>query len=223
METGYEGKADPDGDGEREGYALLPVHKMELFHCPERTAQGSKRFLGYVQNTMNPDGPLDSGLWDAPVTIKPSSYRRPAEVAFMIDAEREDIVVEGEHNVNTNDAGPSVRAARKNFYEAIETNSLQPIKQGGGIDIMDLRTGSHLPQGKVGSSGKVNTWDPDEVALRRGARQLHLNRFTNGMFMDGHGAGIQAVKHGTDVENYAYWLRIMGVRDYMAAAAAPIK
>ena len=43
---------------------------------------------------------------------------------------------------------------------------------------------------------------------------MHLNRFTNAVFFDGHGGSLQrAPKDLPDVDKYAIWLRRYGVQD----------
>jgi len=78
---------------------------------------------------------------------------------------------------------------------------------------MDVWRGAHLPEGK-----KLINID-DRPGPRRVAREMHLNRFTNAAFFDGHAEGIQLANRKLPdgspdhVANYAYWLRLFGVKN----------
>jgi prepilin-type processing-associated H-X9-DG protein len=122
-----------------------------------------------------------------------------------MDAERE------EKNLSFGGA-PSLREARVNYYDRSAGN--------GSIGVMDAWRGAHLPEGKVVSGTSNGPWNTsDAPGYRRVARKLHLNRWTNGAFLDGH-AEAMLLAHRTKRDgsqdhtaNYAYWLRIFGVED----------
>ena len=190
----------------------LRVDKMPIFHCPERVRMLSDPFMDYVINAMDPRGPWNAGtmpillpLWHSVDLSDPSmgglcklaTYKWPSEVVFVCDAAREDRVVPfGSHP-----GYPSVKDAHDNWRAGV----------GPGIDCMDVWKGGHLPQGKVVGTTGINT--DDGVGPRRAARKMHLKRFTNATFMDGHSAGVQLANEPTHVGNYAYWLRLFGVRN----------
>ena len=192
----------------------FPVDKLEVFHCPERKVFNAKPFLDYVHNTLDPNS---KGNWSNPQqTISIDEFRYPADIAFITDAEREDRVNQQvQHSDGSGDgfgdAHPTVRAAALEWYD----HGALPGSDAG-IDIMDIRNGLQLPQGPAPYNQSDKPGDPNSI--RRVARKLHMNRFTNTMFFDGHAAGIQLKTDGTAVQQYAYWLRIFGVKDYLTAA-----
>ena len=75
--------------------------------------------------------------------------------------------------------GPSTRDGRENWYEWKRTGNINMIAVYGGLDIMDVRLGAHLPEGK-------NYNLDDGKGERRAARKMHLKRFTDALFMDSH-------------------------------------
>ena len=207
----------------------VPVDKMDVFQCPERERYQPRSWLGYVHNTLHPEGPASDGNWTPDLPdgggrrtrswIRIGEYRRSAEVIFIMDAEREDMVNTSEDPASgggTNTPGtalPTVRISRIEWEK--------PNHGAYGTDVMDVRTGGHVPQGK-GNNPLYNINDEPAIGLRRAGRRIHLKRFTNSMFLDGHATGVQLWDSEDHEENYAYWLRLCGVRDYRTAAAAPI-
>lgn len=201
------------------GYMVnrLRVGEIEILHCPERLLTLDSPFMDYVVNAMDPEGPRSGaanmgygtpnplGEWPqlyhfrevTAARCKLSMYRNLSDVVYVIDAEREDR--------NTGSLGANSLAQARHNYR---TN---PAAEWMGI--MDAWRGLHLPQ------GKGNTNINDAPGPRRVARSMHLKRFTNAVFMDGHAANIPlaqrylssgAIDH---VAQYAYWLRLFGVRD----------
>lgn len=214
-ENGIKRLADADGDGIPEGYTMLNWGSLGFFQCPERSAANGVPFLDYVHNVLDPDGPDVAGNWIENKQVDLNTYRRPADVAFILDAEKED------NNIGnpTGPSGPALKGARLNTEEGINAilHGGSATGHAGGIDIFDIRTGSHVPQGK----GNVNV--DDTPGFRRAARKMHLNRFTNTMFLDGHASGLQLFNRDSRQQEYADWLRLFGVRDYQRAASRPIK
>jgi len=205
------------------GYKVnqLKVGQIEILHCPERMLTLDYPFIDYVVNAMDPDGPRvggdsgtpnPSGEWPQLSHFRPetaarcrvSIYRSPSDVVYLVDAEREDR--------NTPSIGAnSLAAARYNYLHA-------PASEWMGI--MDVWRGLHVPQGK----NNVNT--TDAAGPRRAARAIHLGRFTNAAFMDGHGGGVSlanrrlASGQPDHVSQYAYWLKLFGVKEAASIAAA---
>jgi prepilin-type N-terminal cleavage/methylation domain-containing protein/prepilin-type processing-associated H-X9-DG protein len=209
----------------------LRVDKLEIFHDPERMADGSAPWLGYVVNAFNPDcvrgdeGGTPNVLWPQ-VDIskgggtKIDKYPRPADVVCIACAESERLL----KNTPTNGwSNPLV--ARMNWEQCLQQGLISdPSKAsqlistltglGGGIDVMDSWMGAQLPQGK-----SLNTDDSPNQPYRRVARKLHLNRFTNAVFMDGHAASIPLERRATNLDNYLVWLRRFGLsKDALAQA-----
>jgi prepilin-type N-terminal cleavage/methylation domain-containing protein/prepilin-type processing-associated H-X9-DG protein len=202
----------------------LRVDKLEIFQDPERVAGGSGLWLGYVVNAFNPDlvrGPEGGNpdvLWPqvnlSNGGIKIDRYPRPADVISIVCAESERML----KNVPT-DGWSNPLIARRNWEqclgEGLITNLTDDGRKalnsrmaalGGGIDTMDAWMGAQLPQGKT-----LNLDDSPNQPYRRVARKLHLNRFTNAVFMDGHAAAIPLENRGSNLENYLAWLRKFGL------------
>lgn len=202
----------------------LQVHTMPIFHCPERLATMPAPFLDYLVNSMDPRGPTTndkpdpSGTWEQLYHTSPlakiSVYPRASDVIYLADAEREDKNV-AFTVLNT----VTLAKAREGYYRYLSGGGYGD----GAIGVMDVWKGAHMPQGKaVNTSGYCNT--SDAPGYRRVARKMHLNRFTNASFMDGHAASVPVVeRRGSDgqpgVANYAYWLRLFGVQDAATVAA----
>jgi len=195
----------------------VPVDKMKAFHCPDREGHQQYPFLDYVHNTLHPDSPSPiQGFWSKDDNNRDYDrtwikidhwYKQPANVIFIADAEREDRVDTTNDGPNRKGAWPTVKGAREEWYGDREY----------GIDVMDVRHGAHLPQGKNG----VNVSDAKDV--RRVARKMHLNNHTNAVFYDRHAKGMKLVDYGNDANgqnlNFAHWLRLYGIRDPVAKAA----
>jgi len=201
----------------------LRVDQLEIFHDPERTADGSEPWLGYVVNAFNPDcvrgteGGVPNVLWPQVdlakgAGVKIDRYPRPADVISIVCAESERLL-------NATGAGgwSNPRKARINwqqcFREGLVTDPakrdqliLKISQLNGGLDVMDAWMGAQLPQGKT-----LNLDDRPDQAYRRVDRKLHLNRFTNAVFMDGHAAGIPFENRGSNMDNYLAWLRKFGL------------
>ncbi len=200
----------------------VPVDKMAVFHCPEREKHQPRPFLDYVHNVLHPDGPASNGDWTPDLGdgsertrdwIRVDGYRFPANVIFIMDAEREDKVnpETGLAGTNGNWALPTVKGARVAYEDP---------SHPAGVDIMDIRHGAHVPEGR----GGINPSDSEatDQAWRRAGRKIHLNRFANAWFLDGHCAGVQMANRGNEVLNYEYWLRLFGLTKPEEAASVAI-
>jgi prepilin-type N-terminal cleavage/methylation domain-containing protein/prepilin-type processing-associated H-X9-DG protein len=189
----------------------IRVDQIELYQCPERTATGSKPFLGYVSNSMNPDGPEGSD-WrplDGVVKIE-SRYKMPANVIYIACAETESRGWDGMNSLGY--LGPL--GARKNWEQAVAAGKLDQDKTalaaylqplGGGLDCMDVWRGAQLPQYKAATNPVAG--NPN----RRVAFQLHMNRFVNCVFYDGHAGPVPAENRATWQANHQVWLQKFGL------------
>lgn len=208
--------ADPAAPDVPGRYAVnrLRVDQMQVFHCPQRSSELSAPWLDYLVNAL--PSVWDGGFDQVMYSNVSREYPRPSEVIYLADANHESKVAE----VTQEPTGggrdrydnPSVRMAHINWRLGHETSD--PSHWGrGGIDVMDVWLGGHLPEGKTG----INT--DDGIGPRRVARKMHLDRFTNAAFFDGHARGVQLANRRLDsgapdhIANYAYWLRLFGVRD----------
>jgi len=197
----------------------MRVDRMEIFHCPERSTRLNPRFMDYLVNAISETGEGEivhtSPQNRAQCLI--SSFKYPAQVFYIADVERE--------LPNATVANSCTLAQmRTNFHEAHRayeaTGNLDVFLNTLAIDCMDVWMGNMLPQGYNG----VNT--PGGAAPRRMALQMHLNRFTNAAFYDGHAGGIPAANYKNingqpdHKRNYIYWLRLAGVEDPEEAATS---
>jgi prepilin-type processing-associated H-X9-DG protein len=156
---------------------------------------------------MDPEGPSGSPVeWQPQRTVDLNGYRRPGEVIFIMDAELED--KNKRATGSRGNAHASLREARQNTEMGLNavrngTSSTLP----GGADVMDMRAGNHLPQGKA----PYNV--DDSPGERRGGQKVHLNSSSNAMFLDGHADRVRPFTFANPIDNYEGWLRRMGIRD----------
>lgn len=199
----------------------LRVAEIEVLHCPERMLSMDYPFLDYVVSSMDTDGPRSGGETGTPnptgewyqvyhfqastaSRCRTNTYRSPGEVVYLLDAEREDR--------NTASVGAISLAEAHQNYRSSQTTEWW-------MGVMDVWRGLHVPQGK----NNVNI--SDAPGPRRAARNMHLGRFTNAVFMDGHAAGVPlaqrtlATGQPDHVAQYAYWLRLFGVKNAATIAA----
>jgi prepilin-type processing-associated H-X9-DG protein len=184
---------------------VAPVDRSGVFQCPQRESGQPGPFLGYVANAMNPRGPAPDGAWVKASSLRSDAYKRPSGTIYLADAEREDMVV----HIAGHPGGDTVKDAHDNWRQGLLSRPT--------IGAMTVWTGSHLPEGK----DCVNV--TEEPGVRRVARKLHMSRFTNAGFIDGHAAGLPPGGWPLDENNYGVWLQRFGVRDVDAARAAPIQ
>ncbi len=182
----------------------LQVDKWASFQCPERVKMLPFPFVDYVVNALAPDGPDPDEGWLEQKYTKLASIKRPAEWVYILDAAREDKNVGGGSDV-------TLQEGRENWKSgAWQTGA-------NGIDAMDVWIADQLPQGM----GTTNV--SDEPGPRRVARKMHLNRFTNGGFLDGHSMKLPLENRASDAENYCVWLRRFGVRKVDPANPPPLE
>lgn len=184
----------------------MPIDKMDIFHCPERSRTMPRLFLDYSVNALNRVGPVDSlgrpnpsaGMWVEQKYGKITQYKFPARVVYLADAEKEGVA-------NPND-GDSLRAVRLNWEEGRCPTSANPNQTAAGIDAYDVYAGSYLAETPQRNPSNSNT------GPRRVARRMHLDRYTNAVFYDGHAAGMDLANSSlNDSMKYATWLQRYGV------------
>lgn len=180
-----------------ENVNLLRVEDRPLYQCPERARTQPDPFVDYVINALDPEGPRISRSnqreWIENEWIRMTDYKRPSDVVLITDAVHLDQCKD-----------PDYLNAYDNYHTLDWTDpSVQNDLTKVGLDTTDVRNGAHLPEG-------------NKVVLEpkwRVAREMHLKRFTNTGFMDGHAGPLQlAPKNLPNVEKYAIWLRRFGVK-----------
>lgn len=191
--------------GVRSINGVTPVDKIGAFHCAEREMDQATPFLDYVANSMDSAGPDSYGNWTRASAMRVDRVRRPARTIYLADAERERLTV----HIAGHPGGATVADARMAWL-ADKTSQ-------AALDTMTVWTGSHLPEGK----DCVN--DLDIPGVRRVGRKLHLGRFTNSGFMDGHAASFPPANWPNAADNYGVWLSAFGVRDAAVAKLLPIQ
>jgi prepilin-type processing-associated H-X9-DG protein len=184
----------------------LRVDLMPVLHCPERVQELSFPFLDYLVNAMPSIAPAPGAEWGQVAESKVDAYKRPSEVIYVCDAEKE--------SKNEGGVDPLLKDARQNWKAGHEYWPENPAQADaewgkGAICVMDVWRGMHLPQGNGAGNWNVT----DAPGPRRVARKTHLDRFTNAAFFDGHAEGVSAIDLGDDRSNYAYWLKLFGVND----------
>lgn len=186
---------------------LLRVEKRPVYQCPERERTQPRPFADYVINALDPEGrrrnQYGQVAWNEVKWIRLGSHKRASDVVLMADAVRFD---------QTKD--PDLLNGYKNYYELDWTDENNWKDINVGIDTLDVRMGAHLPEyPKVVAAPKY-----------RVAREMHLKRFTNIGFMDGHAAGLQlAPKTAPNAEKYGLWLRRFGVKNWKDMMTEPIE
>jgi len=184
----------------------LPFDKMEIFHCPERRQVNGVAFMDYTVNALDENGPVNNA-WREVKYSNIDAYRRASDVIYNADAEIE------ERNSDPPDDSLHLfreRWANKEATCSVQTSSLVP-----GADAMDIWRGRHLPENSLNYS---NAPGP-----RRVARQLHLGRFTNANFFDGHAASLTLAPETLDhYGKYAVWLRRYGVKNVDGVKYMPL-
>lgn len=195
--------------GDRARYRFvndLPFDKMEIFHCPERRQSSGIAFMDYTVNALDENGPVDN-LWREVKFSNIDAYRRASDVVYNSDAETE--------QNNSDPPNDSLHIFRERWATKQATCSAQTSSLVSGVDAMDTWRGRHLPESSVNNS---NAPGP-----RRVARQMHLNRFTNANFFDGHAAPLTLAPEGLDhYGKYAVWLRRYGVKNVDGVKYTPL-
>ncbi len=199
--------------GEKANYTninQLNVERFEPFHCPERTLQLPHAFVDYVVNALLAVPNASGGpAWTEAKYGRMSEFKRPGSVIYLLDAERE--------SRNTAGRFLSLQTARLNWKEGKWRLYQEDPEEYRAVDGMDVYLGEHLPQGYGGP--EFNT--SDAPGRRRVARNMHMARWTNAGFLDGHAEGLQ-LEHregpfngynDSPNGNYAAWLRRFGVKE----------
>ncbi len=186
---------------------LLRVEKRPVYQCPEREQKIPKPYVDYVINALDSRGrqpSKDTGqvVWNEVEWINIGAYKRASDVVLMTDYVLFD---------QTKDA--DTLASYDNYYNQ-NWNDPSVCQTYLGLDTTDVWKGAHLPEYPKASA----------TPKYRVAREMHLQRFTNCGFMDGHAAGLQlAPKQWAAIDKYKLWLRRFGVKDVNTVAAQPIE
>jgi prepilin-type N-terminal cleavage/methylation domain-containing protein len=174
----------------------MKFDRMPIFHCPERVNSQDMPWLDYSVNALSPDG-HNGTEWPEVKYSNISSVKRPTDVVYLGDLEKEAI----------NDEGPdSIRLSRQQAHKVAYLNPAA-WDDAPGVDGFDVWRGRHVPENQ-------DNLPNQSTGARRSAREMHMNRFTNFGFFDGHGAPLQrAPSNWAEVEKYELWLRRYGIKD----------
>jgi len=187
---------------------LVPVEEFEVFQCPERSGTHPGKFLDYVVNALDHEGPKTPGTcavnrhggqwYEVKGKGKLDWWKRPAEVIYIMDAADETAPF----------TDPLLEDVRENI-EAVRANPLS----GGGLDVYDVWWGGAVPRDpKETSPAPIS----DADWLPRGAARLHLDRGPAAAFADGH---VELIKQPevnaatTSAERFAFWIKRFGYPD----------
>jgi prepilin-type processing-associated H-X9-DG protein/prepilin-type N-terminal cleavage/methylation domain-containing protein len=193
---------------------LIPVEKLDIFHCPERQGKTPTPFLDYVVNALDSKGPRrpmggkagmpprTSAEWANNVwyEVKRGSrldlWRTPAKVIYIMDA-----ALESERTTD-----PALALVRTTI------NSLR-VNPGPGLDRYDIYSGGQVPGWSEDVRHSSGAWTP------RAAFQMHSNG-SNAVFVDGHATRVKPPTIPgnntwdgamTMEKRYQYYLRLFGV------------
>ncbi len=183
---------------------LIPVERLEVFHCPERTNKTPSPFLDYVVNALDSRGPREEmtckapkdasdplwlrGVWKevrgaAPISL----WAFPGRTIYIMDA-----ALESENTDN------GLRFVRESINLLRQT-------PGSGLDQYDVWRGGQVP-GDPRDVDKTK-WVP------RAALRMH-GRYSNGLFADGHAGQVKPPQFAgtTKEDRYRYYIKLFGVR-----------
>lgn len=204
--------------GDRKAYQnvnQIQVPEYPVFQCPTRNKTHDRPFLDYVINDLDADwSPVPSpghaltGLRGVGKATNPDAWQMPAEVAYIVDAAREDT-----ENVDDGSGAagpaPSLRGGRDNWYNGVTSATV------AGVDAYDLWLPHHLPTEKP-ISGNTPTM--------RASRIMHLGTVANYLYVDGHAKPLRPYTQASSatlagsgslaVKEAKRWLKTYGIRKW---------
>lgn len=212
----------------------VPFRNFPSFTCPVRTQETGIATMDYSINALDFDGVSDTDggrIWLEAQSVRLSAVRFPSEVIYINDAAREGQNIHWDHNPGLF-ANPNTRPGRQvencagdDSLDCLrwrwENRIARPIQEFptaaelAGIDAFEVRMGSHVPESPLFNRSHLT------IGARRAARRMHLDRFTNAVFFDGHGESVQSPGRtvmpptqnvAEDQEKYVFWLRRYGCR-----------
>ena len=177
----------------------IDIDNQPIFHCPERQQIEAEPFLDYSVNALNPSGGSATGNdWNEVKFWNFSSLKRLSDIAYICDT------------APTSENG-ELEVFRVNWEEGTTPNSNNEVGGKPGIDGYDIWLGKHLPDNMTMDNAAFNSGNR---FTRRAARKMHLNVFTNMVFMDSHAESVRAPDEAFPLmERYEFWLRKFGIKD----------
>jgi len=194
--------------GDKNNYAAnfnrVPVEKLEVFSCPQRSSEYGGAFLDYVVNSIDSRGPINlnpcqpnptSGAWyEVEGVTKIDEWPFPGETIYVTEAVEESWGI-----VDLNNSFQTLQGIRENIEEV--RRQVPPSLTG--YDWFDVPGGKALP-----------TYRKMADSVTRAPRaSLAMHRWgTNAVFVDGH---VELVKpppeSAGEVGVFRFYLRRFGV------------
>jgi len=182
---------------------LVPVEKMRIFNCPERTGKNGFPFLDYVVNGLDSMGPRVgttpnpvSGVWgEVQEWSKIGVWKYPSETVYLIEAPAE----------SAKGFDTRLRDARLAVPRLRTMTNPDP----GGIDSYDIFMGAQLPALLVAGQVPAPFNGNQRVALA-----MHMDRHDNAVFADSHAGPLKppnVTEYPDRNKQLQYYLRAFGV------------
>ncbi len=181
----------------------VPIEKFDAFQCPERSGQLGP-FLDYSINMLDHRGPLNpstgkldaaGGSWYGVSGVTPINYwKRPGDTIYLMDAAIEEVE-------NFDDL------KRMRVWIEVTRKSPNSRPPGGWAGDYTVWAGSQVPAYKRDITG----YDGSGGRNPRTALQMHVNRGSNAVFVDGHVALAKPPARVSKNQVYQYYLQKFGV------------
>jgi len=196
--------------GDRNNYSAnfnrVPVEKLEVFSCPQRSREYGGYFLDYVVNSTDSRGPMDlnpcrpnpsSGMWyEVEGVSKIDKWLLPAETIYVTDA-----VEESWNIVDPNNDFDTLRGIREHI-DAIRKPA--PPTQTG-FDWFDI------PGGKTTPAYREHISDLPASHMPRASLKMHRSG-SSAVFVDGHADLVRPPKASVgSMRVHQFYMRRLGV------------
>lgn len=187
----------------------VPVEKMDVFQCPDRTLTHPGPYLDYVVNGLDSRGPINAscapditfGSWvEVTGAASLDLWKQPSDTIYITDAAREDEEANGRQNAGRLYSGRTANPPDPENFDVWTGGQVPAYPNPNGIDGLTIRPAAAL--------------------------RMHLGRGSNSVFADGHVALVTPpplVSSDADpkVRILQFFLRKFGVRS--ASMNNPIK
>jgi prepilin-type N-terminal cleavage/methylation domain-containing protein/prepilin-type processing-associated H-X9-DG protein len=194
--------------GDRNNYAAnfnrVPVEKLDVFSCPERSREYGGVFLDYVINSIDSRGPMNlnpcqpnptGGAWyEVEGVTKIDKWQYASETIYVTEAVEESWGI-----VDANNSFQTLQGIRVNIKDIRR----QAPPSVTGFDWFDVPGGKALP-----------TYRSMATSSTRAPRaSLAMHRWgSNAVFVDGHAELVKPPKESSgEVNVFRYYLRRFGV------------
>jgi prepilin-type N-terminal cleavage/methylation domain-containing protein len=194
--------------GDKKNYAenfnRVPVERMPIFSCGERSMEYGGTFLDYVVNSTDSRGPIQlspcrpnplTGTWyEVEGVTKVDLWQFASETIYITEA------VQESWNIDEypNNSWRTLKGVREN----IAKTRLEAAPQSTGYDWFDVPGGQAMPTYK----------EMVKPGLRMPRAALKMHQYgSNSVFVDGHAEIVKAPKTNDPAKVYRFWMRKFGV------------